>query len=211
MRAPRSSTTTASWTAWKAPAMWPGSTASAPRPRSRPNATAYAKERVMIINWHAHVMPPSERDSPTWQGKCPATLENLLRINEEAGVDMSVVSNPVHYIKGKPHDEALKAIQEVDDFIAESVAKAPDKLVGFASSVPGGGPGFLKELERGVKELGLRGVIVNSSHNGHYPDEDEARGFFELVTALDIPVFVHAPAYSFGEECMRMYRLISSV
>jgi aminocarboxymuconate-semialdehyde decarboxylase len=165
----------------------------------------------MIINWHAHVMPPSERDSPTWQGKCPATLENLLRINEEAGVDMSVVSNPVHYIKGKPHDEALKAIQEVDDFIAECVAQAPDRLVGFASSVPGGGSGFLKELERGVKELGLRGVIVNSSHNGHYPDEDEARGFFELVTALDIPVFVHAPAYSFGEECMRMYRLISSV
>jgi aminocarboxymuconate-semialdehyde decarboxylase len=91
------------------------------------------------------------------------------------------------------------------------VATAPDRLVGFASSVPGGGPRFLRELERAVKELGLRGVIINSSHNGHYPDEDEARGFFELVTALDIPVFVHAPAYSFGEECMRMYRLVSSV
>ena len=44
-----------------------------------------------------------------------------------------------------------------------------------------------------------------------YPDEDNARSFFELVTELDIPVFVHAPASSFGEECMSMYRLISSV
>jgi aminocarboxymuconate-semialdehyde decarboxylase len=31
------------------------------------------------------------------------------------------------------------------------------------------------------------------------------------VTELDVPVFVHAPAWSFGEECMNMYRLISSV
>jgi hypothetical protein len=45
----------------------------------------------------------------------------------------------------------------------------------------------------------------------HYPDEANARGFFELVTALDIPCFIHAPASSFGEEVMNMYRLISSI
>lgn len=41
-------------------------------------------------------------------------------------------------------------------------------------------------------------------------ESQEANGI-ELVTALDIPCFIHAPAASFGEEVMNMYRLISSI
>jgi predicted TIM-barrel fold metal-dependent hydrolase len=165
----------------------------------------------MLINWHAHVMPPSVAASPMWQGRCPATIDKLLAIHDENRVDMVVVSNPVHYVKGKPADEALRLIQENNEHIAGIQQKYPDRTVGFAAAIPGAGDAMWKELERAITQYGLKGVIINSSHNGEYPDEDKARPFFELVTQLDIPVFVHAPAYSFGEECMNMYRLVSSV
>jgi predicted TIM-barrel fold metal-dependent hydrolase len=114
-------------------------------------------------------------------------------------------------MKGKPPEQALALIQRWHEYIAETQQQYADRIVGFATAVPNGGEPFWRELERAIREYGLHGVIINSSHNGEYPDEDNARPFFELVTELDIPVFVHAPASSFGEECMSMYRLISSV
>jgi aminocarboxymuconate-semialdehyde decarboxylase len=166
---------------------------------------------VVLVNWHAHAEPPEQVTAVPWHGRATATIEILLRIHEAAGFDLAVVSNPVHYVKGMSLAEALPVIQRANEFAAEVQQKYPDRTVGFATLIPGGGDAYLKELERCIREYGLRGVLVNSSHNGAYPDEDAARPFFELVTQLDVPVMVHAPAWSFGEDCMRMYRLTSSV
>jgi aminocarboxymuconate-semialdehyde decarboxylase len=163
------------------------------------------------IDWHTHVYPPEEAAKPSWQGRCPMALENVLDVHRDAGVDRMVVSNPVHYIKGLPDEQAFKGIQRWDEYSAEVAQRFPDETLCFATTVPGGGDHYLKELERAVTQYRLRGVLINSSHNAHYPDEDAAQGFWELVTRLDIPVMIHAPNASFGEECMNMYRLISSI
>jgi aminocarboxymuconate-semialdehyde decarboxylase len=163
------------------------------------------------IDWHTHVYPPEEAAKPTWQGRCPMALENVLETHRTAGVDRFVVSNPVHYIKGLPDEQALHGIERWDEYSAEVAQRFPEETYCFATTVPGGGDGYLKELERAVTQYGLRGVLINSSHNSHYPDEDEARPFWDLVTALDVPVMIHAPNSSFGEDCMNMYRLISSI
>ncbi len=165
----------------------------------------------MKIDWHTHVYPPELVANPRWQGRCPMTLENVINTHRNAGVDKMVVSRPVHYIKGLPDAEGFRGIQRWDEYSAEVGQKYPDETFCFATTVPGGGDQYVKELERSIKEYGLRGVLINSSHNGHYPDEDEAEPFWDLVTELDIPVMIHAPSSSFGEECMNMYRLISSV
>src|SRR5262249_34656926 len=75
--------------------------------------------------------------------------------------------------------------------------------------VPGGGDECLKELERAVKQDDARAVIINSSHQGRYPDEDAAKPFFKLVCDLDIPVFVH-PGDS-TTPATTDYRLASSI
>jgi len=84
-------------------------------------------------------------------------------------------------------------------------------LYSFATILPCGGPAFIKEAERAVRELGLKGIFIHSSHKGHYPDDDEARPFWELVQDLDVPVMIHPPHLGFGEERMRDYRLASSI
>ena len=60
-----------------------------------------------------------------------------------------------------------------------------------------------------MKQDDARAVIINSSHHGHYPDEDAARPFWQLVTDLDIPVFVHPGDATM--PAMADYRLASSV
>ena len=84
-------------------------------------------------------------------------------------------------------------------------------LYSFATILPCGGPAFIKETERAIKQLGLKGIFIHSSHKGHYPDDDEARPFWELVQDLDVPVMIHPPHLGFGEERMKDYRLASSI
>jgi len=165
----------------------------------------------MIVNWHAHVYPPEEIAGSRWGGNSPLTIENLLAIHDQAGVDKIVVSNTIHNVKGMSDADALRTIQRWDEYAAEIEQTYPDRCISFASTIPGGGPEYVCELERAIRDYKLHGVLINSSHHAHYPDEDAARGFWELVTALAVPGFVHAPSASFGEEVMNMYRLVSSI
>ncbi len=166
----------------------------------------------MIIEWHTHVYPPEEAaGSPFWGGRCPMTLENVLAAHDEVGLDFSVVSNAAHYLRAKAPADELRAVARWNDYAAEIQQGHPGKLFCLAMATPCGGPAHEKEVLRAIKELKLKGVLINSSHKGHYPDDDEARGFWELAQDLDIPVMIHPPNVGFGEERMREYRLASSV
>ncbi len=165
----------------------------------------------MIIDWHAHVYPPELAKERRWGGTTPLTIENLLEAHEKAGIERCVVSNTIHYLKDKTHEESLMFLQRWNEYAAEIQQKYKDRVIVFTSTLPCGGALFMKELERAIVEYGLHGVLINSSHQHAYPDDDEAKSFFELVTSLRIPVMMHAPSVGFGEERMRDYRLASSV
>ena len=165
----------------------------------------------MIIEWHNHVYPPEEAAHPEWEGRCPMSIENVLQANEQAGVGAIVVTNAAHYMRYKSDADELASIRRWTDYAAEIQSKHRGKVYCFATLLPCGGAPQLKEMERAVRELGLKGVFINSSHKGHYPDDDEARPFWELAQELDIPVMIHPPHVGFGEERMKEYRLASSV
>jgi len=165
----------------------------------------------MIVDWHAHVYPPELAKERRWGGDSPLTIEKLLEAHERAGIDLCVVSNTIHYLREKTAAESLAFLRRWNEYGAEIQQKYQGRIVVFSSTLPCGGEPFLKELERAIVEYGLKGVLINSSHQGAYPDDDEARPFFELVTGLGIPLMMHAPSVGFGEERMREYRLASSV
>jgi len=135
----------------------------------------------------------------------------LLEAHERTGIDLCVVSNTIHYLREKTAAESLAFLRRWNEYGAEIQQKYQGRIVVFSSTLPCGGEPFLKELERAIVEYGLKGVLINSSHQGAYPDDDEARPFFELVTGLGIPLMMHAPSVGFGEERMWEYRLVSSV
>ncbi len=175
----------------------------------------------MIIEWHTHVYPPEEaaadalawegKSAPAWAGRCPMTIENVMNAHDRTGIALSVITNAAHYLRGKSDADALKAVQRWSDYAAQLQQEYKGKLVAFATILPCNGREQIKEAERAITQLGLRGFFIHSNHNSRYPDEDAARPFWELAQALDVPVFIHPPHVGVGEEQVSMYRLASSV
>jgi predicted TIM-barrel fold metal-dependent hydrolase len=174
----------------------------------------------MVIDWHAHIYTPEEAadDQPAFDGRngpsghgCPMVLENFLDGHYRNGIDVSVVSNAAHYLRGKARHEELPAIQKWSHYAAEVQQKHKGVLYSFATILPCGGPASIKETERAIQELGLKGILIHPSHKGHYPYDDEARPYWELVQDLDVPVMIHPPHIGFGEERMTEYRIASSI
>ena len=165
----------------------------------------------MIIDWHAHVYPPELAKDRRWGDTTPLTIENLLEAHEQAGIDRCVVSNTIHYLKDKTDDDSLEFLRRWNEYGAEIQQKYKERVIVFTSTMPCGGTPFMKELERAIVECGLHGVLINSSHQHAYPDDDAAGPFFEMVAGLGLPVMMHAPSVGYGEERMRDYRLASSV
>lgn len=164
----------------------------------------------MIVDFHTHVHAPEHQNSPYWRGRCPLTIEKVLETQKIGGVDISIVSNPLHDLKGLDAVQQLDWVQTQNRYFA-TLQEKYDSIYCFASTVPHGGDRFLREFERAVKEDGLKGAWILSSQPGHYPDDDDAMPFFQLATELDVPVVIHPPSVGFGEERMNVYRLASSV
>jgi aminocarboxymuconate-semialdehyde decarboxylase len=139
------------------------------------------------------------------------TIENVVETHHRTGVDITVASNASHYMRGKPPNEELKAVQRWSDYAAEIQATYQGMVYAFATILPCGGLPMVREAERAIRDLGLKGILIHSNHKGQYPDDDEARPFWELMQDLDVPVFIHPPHIGFGEERMRDYRLASSI
>jgi aminocarboxymuconate-semialdehyde decarboxylase len=164
----------------------------------------------MIIDIHTHVHTPEDAARPYWQGRCPMTIENVLEAQAIAGVDVTVVSNPLHELRDMDRAQQLKAVEAQNRYVA-SLQDKHGSIYGFATTVPYGGDKFLREFERAVKQDGLKGAWIISSLQGQYPDDEEALPFFQLLTELDVPVVIHPPSVGFGEERLNIYRLASSV
>jgi hypothetical protein len=93
----------------------------------------------------------------------------LLEAHERAGIELCVVSNTIHYLRDKTADESLAFLRRWNEYGTEIQQKYNRKIVVFTSTLPCGGAPFLKELERAIVQCGLKGVLINSSHQGRLP------------------------------------------
>lgn len=157
----------------------------------------------MIIDCHAHLAPKS-----WFHPKSPKAIFDVNWVMEEqqkAGVDITVFGN--NWIRTPDGADPLRVVKEFNEFAAEITAKYPKNFLGLASTMPFGDDRILKETEQAVRDCGLKGIMVNSSVDGEYLDSSRAVPFFELVSSLDVPLFVHPPKFTIGNEKMEIFRL----
>lgn len=157
----------------------------------------------MVIDCHSHLVPKSWRHP-----KSPPAIFNipgLLEEQDKAGVNLTVFGN--NWIRTPEGADALTIVRQFNDFAAEATAQHPGRLLGLASAVAFGDDRMLRETERAVRDYGLKGIMVNSSVDGEYLDSPRAAPFFELVTELNVPLFVHPPRVTIGAEKMEIFRL----
>lgn len=168
----------------------------------------------MIIDAHSHLA--DRRFFERYGGKLPASMldvQILLDAQEQAGIDMSVISGPrvmetgIERGKLAPVDVA----KEYNDFVADLVSRHPKRLVALGIAHPMAGDAMFREMERAVKQLGLRGFLVIPRYDGDFLDSERALPFFEMCEKLDAVVFVHNADGCLGSEYMDNYRLVELV
>jgi len=112
-----------------------------------------------------------------------ASVEKHLQFMDEAGIDVAVLS--------RSPEMSVERSRQWNDLCARIVKEHPKRFAGFASVPPLGGKPAFEELERAVKELGLKGVHIFSRSGNHTLDNKEYWPFYEKVSELKTPIDVH--------------------
>jgi len=134
--------------------------------------------------------------------ECYTSHERQLRDMDAAGIGTSILSASVYQ-----EWMTMKAARVFNRDMAEVQAKYPRRFVGLAHVPPFGEEGALNELERAVREYGLRGVCITTSFNAKYPDAREYVPFYRKVSELDVPIFVHAAGAPVDTPILSDYEL----
>lgn len=138
-------------------------------------------------------------------------VERRLRTMEEMRLDMNVLSfssNPGVYWADEGLGEELS--QAANDAYARIIEKHPDKFHALAALPAQSISRSVRELERAVGQLGLKGGFLGTNVNGRYLDHESFYSLYEAAAALDVPLIVH-PANPEGMERMRDYHLFNLV
>jgi predicted TIM-barrel fold metal-dependent hydrolase len=85
-----------------------------------------------------------------------------------------------------------------NDFVAGCARDHPDAFLGFASVDPLKGEAAVAELERSVRDLGLRGLKVHPTAQAFRPDDERFYPLWETAAGLGIPVTVHTGTTGLG-------------
>jgi len=135
-----------------------------------------------------------------------SNVDLRLKDMAKAKMDMQVLSLSIPSVDAFPPEEGMAFAQLVNEELSRIAAKYPDRFTFFATTPLKAKEGAIRELNRAVRELGARGVILGSNIDGMPLDKPEFRPFFSRVAELDIPIFIH-PMTPAGNEAMNDYRL----
>jgi aminocarboxymuconate-semialdehyde decarboxylase len=205
-----------------------GASAKAPRRSRGP------RRKPVVIDVHAHILVPEVMRVTYAQSQYAHTVagtggsggahgmpEPLFKRMTEAplrlaqmdatGVDIQVVSPSImqQCTYGLEPEQALALERTGNEAVAEVVAQHPDRLVGLGSLPLQEVALATAELERCVRELDLRGVIVSSHVNGTELGDARLAPFWAKAQELGAVIFIHPAGNS--DDRMRRNRLMITI
>ncbi|MDO9440326.1 MAG: amidohydrolase family protein, partial [Beijerinckiaceae bacterium] len=163
--------------------------------------------------------------------------ETRLRLMDQHGLEMMLLSLNAPAVQAIPDIAAANEIaKRSNDFLAEQIAKRPDRFQGFAA-LPMQDPDLAtREFQRCVKDFGFKGALVNgfsqvtTPDSAVYYDLPQYWDFWSEVEKLDAPFYLHprnplpsmsqiyeghgwlmGPTWAFGQEtAVHALRLMGS-
>ncbi|HKS47489.1 MAG TPA: amidohydrolase family protein [Amycolatopsis sp.] len=117
--------------------------------------------------------------------------EQRLADMDAAGLDHAVLSLTSPGTQSLDPDAAREIAKNSNDLLAEACRRHPGRFSGLAAVGFEDVPGAVKELDRGITELKLKGVICNSHIRGRYLDEQQFYPILEAIEALNVPLYLH--------------------
>ncbi len=135
----------------------------------------------MIIDCHTHM-------GVSWYGwwRNEVTEEDFIKMMDKWGIDKACVNY-----------WSIQADQG-NDYIAEFAKKYPDRIIPFGCIIPHWYKTAAKEVERCVKQLGMKGLKLHPAAN-HYPSNSPlVFPVVEKAIEFDIPMLFHCSGDAFS-------------
>src|SRR5216684_261886 len=187
------------------------------------------------IDVHTHIMPPGwedfasrfgvagwpsvrqhsncqatimlgEREFRTVTDQCYAPVRRIADMDTEQ-VDKQLISPvPVMLCYWGPAEATAAFARLQNDFIAEVVARHPDRFLGAGTVAMQSPAHAIAELER-LKKMGFPAIEIGTHVNGRDLDDPAIVDILAAAEALDMAIFVHPQGPSIGEERMKVFYL----
>jgi predicted TIM-barrel fold metal-dependent hydrolase len=120
--------------------------------------------------------------------------ELRLREMDESGIDVQVLSHGAPSAQKLRPEIAVDMTKRVNDRLAEACARHPTRFAGFACLPTAHPEAAARELERAVKQLGMKGAMIHGLTNGMFHDDQRFWCIYEMAEKLDVPIYFH-PAW----------------
>lgn len=117
--------------------------------------------------------------------------EGRLAAMDAAGIDMQILMLTAPGVQVFDPDTGTALARDSNDQLAEACRNHPDRYAGCVAIAPQDPRRAAQEIERGIKTLGLKGVIVNSHTKGEYLADSKYWEIFEAAEANDAPIYIH--------------------
>jgi len=117
--------------------------------------------------------------------------EKRLRHMDETGIDRQIIALTSPGVQVMESESAVAFAKVANDELAEACKRHPTRFSGMVAIAPQNPREAAKEIERGVKQLGLTGVIINSHTQGEYLSDPKFWEIFEAAEANDTPIYLH--------------------
>ena len=178
---------------------------------------------MRVIDFHNHhfparfteqilqAAPPSERERWKHVVRKLTDEDLLLRDIREGAISARVVNMSPALIADAEGRVAHETIVRLNDDLAALVARHPGRIHGLASVDAYDGERSAREAERAIRELGLRGLFVDSARGSLMIDTAAARPTLEVAARLGVPVFVHPVAPEPLTRQMSPYGLVGTL
>jgi len=180
------------------------------------------------IDTFTHIIPPGYKEAlyqrgdsrffnENWDKVINGTpgltdLDNRLRILEKyEGLSqvLTIASPPLE--EAASPDDAVYLAELGNEEMAELLSKYPDKFTAAVACLPVNDiDAALKEAERSIHDLGLKGIQLYTPSNGKPLDSPEFFPLYEMMAEHDLPIWIHPargrhiPDYP-GEDHSRYY------
>jgi predicted TIM-barrel fold metal-dependent hydrolase len=125
-------------------------------------------------------------------------LETLLDVGDAriaamdaAGVDVQVLSLSNPAIEQLEPSVGTAAAREANDRLADAVSRHPTRFWALASVAPAQPEEAAIELERCVRQLGFRGLMLRTHARDEFLDGPAFRPIFAAAAELGVPVYLH--------------------
>ena len=127
--------------------------------------------------------------------RCLTDLDALrLQHMDEAGIDMQVLALTSPGVQVMDKATAVSFARLANDQLAQAVRRHPTRFAGMIAVAPQDPAAAAQEIERGVNQLGMRSVVINSHTQGEYLSDPKFWDIFAAAEALGVPIYLHPNA-----------------